>query len=555
MAAPPYPPGPPGPPVPQVASAMPCSKVELSISCKDLYDSDILSKSDPIAVVYSRSGSSKDFVEVGRTEWQQNTLDPHFTTAIPMDYRFEETQKLRFSVYDIDNGTSSLDDDDYLGSIECTLGEIVSSTPFTRPLKQSKENKRAIGINGTMTIRAEELSQNPSSSLSPQFAAVGLDKKDFLGKSDPYLEFSKQNPDGTFTPVYKTEVIKNTLDPVWKPFDITSRKLCNNDPERKIKVTCYDWDSDGSHDLIGEFETTLADLESRTQSSWDCINQKKKEKKKKYKNSGIVKLLSLQVTKLYSFLDYVMGGCQINFTVGIDFTASNKDPSNPSSLHYLDPHRPNQYTSALIAVGEVCQSYDTDKLFPALGFGAQINGQVSHEFALNGNPSNPYCAGIQGVVEAYHNAIRAVKLWGPTNFAPIINHVARFAAEAKKNVELQQYFVLLMLTDGAISDMDATKAAIVAASFLPMSIIIVGVGGADFSAMDELDADDQKLSSRGTTASRDIVQFVPFRKFEHAPPEALASAVLAEIPQQLTDYMLQNKLVPMRPPPPPGPGR
>lgn len=78
-----------------------------------------------------------------------------------------------------------------------------------------------------------------------------------------------------------------------------------------------------------------------------------------------------------------------------------------------------------------------DKYFPALGFGAQINGQVSHEFALNGNPSNPYCAGIPGVVEAYHAAIRSVKLWGPTNFAPIINHVARFAAEAKKNVEVQ----------------------------------------------------------------------------------------------------------------------
>ncbi len=81
--------------------------------------------------------------------------------------------------------------------------------------------------------------------------------------------------------------------------------------------------------------------------------------------------------------------------------------------------------------------FPSDKLFPALGFGAKINGQVSHEFALNGNPSNPYCAGIPGVVAAYHNAIRSVALYGPTNFAPIINHVATFAAEAKKNVEVQ----------------------------------------------------------------------------------------------------------------------
>ncbi len=28
-----------------------------------------------------------------------------------------------------------------------------------------------------------------------------------------------------------------------------------------FQVTCYDWDSDGSHDLIGTFETNLAELE------------------------------------------------------------------------------------------------------------------------------------------------------------------------------------------------------------------------------------------------------------------------------------------------------
>ena len=49
-----------------------------------------------------------------------------------------------------------------------------------------------------------------------------------------------------------------------------------------------------------------------------------------------------------------------------------------------------------------------------------------------------------------------------------------------------------MLTDGAISDMEATKKASIAASRLPLSIIIVGVGGANFDAMNELDADEKK---------------------------------------------------------------
>jgi len=79
---------------------------------------------------------------------------------------------------------------------------------------------------------------------------------------------------------------------------------------------------------------------------------------------------------------------------------------------------------------------------------------------------------------------------------------------------VQQYYVLLILTDGVITDMDQTRDAIVEASRLPMSIIIVGVGEADFSAMEFLDSDDKLLkTATGDVAARDIVQFVPFRDF------------------------------------------
>ena len=54
----------------------------------------------------------------------------------------------------------------------------------------------------------------------------------------------------------------------------------------------------------------------------------------------------------------------------------------------------------------------------------------------------------------------------------------------------KNYFILLLLTDGVITDMDQTKQAVVAASALPMSIFIVGVGGADFKMMEVLDSDE-----------------------------------------------------------------
>jgi hypothetical protein len=35
-----------------------------------------------------------------------------------------------------------------------------------------------------------------------------------------------------------------------------------------------------------------------------------------------------------SFLDYIRGGTEVNFTVAVDFTASNGNPNDQRSLHY-----------------------------------------------------------------------------------------------------------------------------------------------------------------------------------------------------------------------------
>lgn len=39
-------------------------------------------------------------------------------------------------------------------------------------------------------------------------------------------------------------------------------------------------------------------------------------------------------------------------------------------------------------------------------------------------------SGIEGVIQAYQQCLPQVKLYGPTNFSPIINHVARFGSQA-----------------------------------------------------------------------------------------------------------------------------
>ena len=85
--------------------------------------------------------------------------------------------------------------------------------------------------------------------------------------------------------------------------------------------------------------------------------------------------------------------------------------SHPQSLHYLSPDGANQYTQAIQSVGEIIEPYDTDKQFPALGFGAKVppHGQVSFEFFLN-LAQNPYCNGVQGILQAYRTALGQVNI-------------------------------------------------------------------------------------------------------------------------------------------------
>ncbi|XP_064821636.1 copine-9-like isoform X1 [Oncorhynchus masou masou] len=529
-------------------STVPATKIEVTVSCRSLLNMDTFSKSDPVVVLYVQGIGTKEWREFGRTEVIENTLNPDFVRKFVLDFFFEEKQNLRFDAYNVDTRSSNISKHvSFLGQMFCTLGEIIGSTG-------SRLERTLSGIPGkkcgNIIFTAEELS-NCRDIATMQLCANKLDKKDFFGKSDPFLVFYRSNEDGTFTICHKTEVVKNTLNPVWQPFTIPVRALCNGDYDRTVKVDVYDWDRDGSHDFIGEFTTSYREF-SRGQSQfnvYEVLNHKKKGKKKKYINSGTVTLLSFKVESEYTFVDFIRGGTQLNFTVAIDFTASNGNPSQPTSLHYMSPYQMNAYAMALKAVGEIIQDYDSDKMFPAYGFGAKLppDGKISHVFPLNSNSENPNCVGIEGVLEAYFQSLRTVQLYGPTNFAPVINQVARCAEDVTDG---SQYFVLLMITDGVISDMVQTKEAVVNAAALPMSIIIVGVGPAEFDAMEELDGDEVRVSSKGRIAERDIVQFVPFRDYidrqgnQVLSMARLAKDVLAEIPEQLLGFMKTRDIEP-----------
>ena len=247
-----------------------------------------------------------------------------------------------------------------------------------------------------------------------------------------------------------------------------------------------------------------------------------------------------KVTKNYTFVDYLKAGIQIGLTVAIDFTASNGNPNDSKSLHFIHGNKPNQYERAISVCGNIVGYYDYDQLYPCFGFGAIINNIPMQLFNLNFQ-QDPNIKYIDGIIKAYHDAINIVQLWSPSNFAPIIREMNNII---KAQGHCLKYHILMILTDGIIDDLDQTIDELVEGSFLPLSVIIIGVGNADFSNMVYLDADDYPLvNSRGVKAVRDLVQFVSFLKYE-SNPEYMAMEVLEEIPRQIIEYYEQNDIEP-----------
>ena len=490
------------------------SRVQVFIKCINLKDVEILSKSDPLVEVYEKNNNDLSFI--GKTEVIWDSLNPKFATCIEMDYYFELKKILCFKIHDINIENNIEVKGEFLGESEFTLGSIVGSRGNW--LRNDLIDEQGNVTKGSIFVRAEEVDEGNFGKVTIQFEGHSLKSKKFMCCSafKPMFNIYRMMERDEHQIVYSSEPSRGN-DPLWKPIRKTIRELTAGDLSRQMVFQLFDYAYSGNHKLIGSFSFTLLDIRDNENQSFIVLNKFNKEK-------GEIRLAKLKIKKQPSFLDYIYGGCQINLIIGIDFTRSNGNPIGPSSLHYIEPNNYNQYQIALKSVSEILLNYDTDKQVPVYGFGAQVRGEVNHCFALNFNEDQPSVDNIEGIMKVYNDGIRKITLSRPTNFSPIISKAARMAKEANVDQINQQYFIR--------------------ASTYPLSIIIVGIGSADFENMEKLDGDDGMLrDSKKRMSERDIVQFVAFNQFKN-DPVALTREVLAEVPREILNYFESRKLKP-----------
>ena len=191
-----------------------------------------------------------------------------------------------------------------------------------------------------------------------------------------------------------------------------------------------------------------------------------------------------------SLFDRIAAGLEINSSFAVDFTISNGDQRNPSSLHFLGDDA-NVYQRVMATFMQHLQPYSNAQRIAMLGFGAQLqDGTVSNCFSLNGRAHHPRCDGAAAALQAYATALASVNFSGPTCIAPAINAAVAMHCEVWGSESLaKEYHVMFIVLDTPCRDLQVrslapssplaftpvvqdTVDAVVNSTFWPISIVM-----------------------------------------------------------------------------------
>lgn len=431
-----------------------------------------------------------------------------FNSCIELDYYFERDQTLEIVIIHKDSGNSIL--------IPEKVARIAGS--MRKGLIINNPNNSGLVLELKMVgIKSSK------KTIDFNICALDNNKNPISDNKETFILFKNFNDKQTWRSVYKSEEsTKYKYDLV----RLTEDNLYLGEEDNKFRIELYEF---GNSYPIGCATVSYNDVISN-----ECFV-------KCDGNNNVMLKIIMNITETQSFVDLLHKGLQISMVVGIDFTASNLDYKNPNSLHYYNGGNPTQYEMAIKVCSSILGFYDADQKFPVFGFGGVPEGKNNMHDVFPLSFSDDYNAyGIEQIIQYYKNAISKTKLSGPTNFSPMIKNLSNIAKGSISQGNLT-YFTLMIITDGDICDQEETISAIVNASGLPISIIIIGVGNSGFEAMNVLDSDDMPLKDcNNNLALRDIVQFVPFNKYKNNL-EKLSEEVLKELPGQIESFYRNYK--------------
>ena len=229
--------------------------------------------------------------------------------------------------------------------------------------------------------------------------------------------------------------------------------------------------------------------------------------------------------KRYLF-DYLKSGIKLSCFISFDFSQKNKSKIKDDNLNILKN------------IFQYIEGYTADHLYYASGFGAKIKGSKIPAFDIDKLKLNS-----DKLIEKYKTSLES------NNFIPEKNItlstiIKKITSDIYQAYEPDKYYVLFLLLSKDIDKKDKKNLVhqIIASSYLPLSIFIIGIGNHDFTEAKSTLKKISKYSSEGMAKVRDNIIFT----INNSPITAnkTISFCLKELSKQMIEYYIYNKYFP-----------
>jgi len=163
------------------------------------------------------------------------------------DYEKGEDYAIHVNIFD----KNSKKDDTPMGGTFFDIDAVVEA--------EGGRKTKPVRGGGECTVIVEDVSSKGL--LILQLNGRGLKNVEgMFKKSDPFYELLKKSGSNNWAPMYRSEFIKDNLDPLWNEMKCDLNVLSNDDTAFPIKIAVYDYESSGDHEFIGSVETSIEEL-------------------------------------------------------------------------------------------------------------------------------------------------------------------------------------------------------------------------------------------------------------------------------------------------------
>eukprot|EP01059_Diplonema_ambulator_P010508 TRINITY_DN20531_c0_g1_i1.p1 TRINITY_DN20531_c0_g1~~TRINITY_DN20531_c0_g1_i1.p1 ORF type:complete len:644 (+),score=69.28 TRINITY_DN20531_c0_g1_i1:122-2053(+) len=489
--------------------------VEIRVACKDLPVKDGM----PDSYVIAHKDAADGRLTLGETEVVHNDANPVFTTPI-MDIHTEAgDHEIQFSSY----GANM----QLLGRATVLISDLIKASPepFTVPMTHPDNLPT-----GVILLTATEL-HNAEEEITMELSGHSLPK---VSGNSPLAYLTVYN---RLAPAARTNIVRSA-NPVWKPLKVKLHRLCMTQDELPLVFELYSAGMSGDDTYMGSVKTTLSGVLSGRGTRYPIINERQIGKKN-YVNSGELEIRNAErpggvprgiaaASKASEKKSSRGSAGPMKITMAVDMSSS------AWYLHRVDGE-PNMFMKAMRAVSEEAGA-ETVSVY---GFGASVGPQRRSQRYPVSLGEKADLLGADAVEDAYLRCLDLVEPMEPTYLAPVIRDVMLSAYRSSEGPT--PYQLLIVLTDGDIQDVTETMDAVVDASFLPMSIVIVGMGESknNFRNVAQL-TDPVRLLSRSVATVKamkhGVVEFFAFSGYLTRLDEFAREVLRAPLHKDHIDY-------------------